>query len=71
MAANEDFIPGKVSFSVRTATGVNLLDFMAEYKIEGEEMGYGHEAATGGIMDKARFAKLLQRLGFAEWRASA
>ncbi|HZD59972.1 MAG TPA: hypothetical protein VE439_05910 [Anaerolineae bacterium] len=66
IAANEDFIPGKVSFSVRTATGINLLDFLAEFKVEGEEIGYGHEAAAGGVVTKAQFAKLLRRLGFPE-----
>ncbi len=64
IAANRGYLPGKVSFSMRTTSNVNLLDLLKAVRQEGEEMGYGHEKATGGILAKSAFESLLRRLGF-------
>jgi hypothetical protein len=64
IAANEDFIPGMVSFSVRAPAGTNLRDFMAHFADIGSEIGHGHETATGGILTKHEFRQFLRHLGF-------
>ena len=72
VAANEDFIPGTVSLSVRSVPGVDLTAFLAALFKEGKELGCDHGVETGGILDKVAFARLLQGLGFkGELRASA
>lgn len=66
IAANSDFIPGKVSFSVRTRSGIDLVDFLGRHNPEGLEIGFGHRNATGGIITKPQFEELLRSLGFQE-----
>ncbi|MBN9392197.1 MAG: hypothetical protein J0I20_29440 [Chloroflexi bacterium] len=70
MAANGGFLPGKVSFSMRTNLDVNLLDFLAKHgeKLEGveNEYGHGHDKATGGTLSNENFARLLESMGFKE-----
>lgn len=68
MAANGGFLPGKVSFSMRTNLDVNLLDFLAQHgeNLEGveNEYGHGHDKATGGTLSQANFKRLLESMGF-------
>ena len=70
MAANGGFLPGKVSFSMRTNLDVNLLDFLARHgqQLEGveNEYGHGHDKATGGTLSQENFNRLLKSMGFAE-----
>ncbi len=69
IAANGGYLPGKVSFSVRTNVAeVNLLDFLAGHgqQLEGveSEYGHGHDKATGGTLSHANFDRLLASMGF-------
>ncbi len=70
MAANGGFLPGKVSFSMRTNLDVNLLDFLARHgeKLKGveNEFGHGHDKATGGTLSNENFDRLLESMGFAK-----
>ncbi|RPI25550.1 MAG: DHH family phosphoesterase, partial [Acidobacteria bacterium] len=52
MCANSGYRPGYVHFSVRSATGANLLDFLKEWAPAGadEHYGGGHDQATGGAL---------------------
>jgi hypothetical protein len=73
MAANGGFLPGKVSFSLRTNLEVNLLDFLARHgqQFEGveNEYGHGHDKATGGTLTLANFNRLLASMGFEDAKA--
>lgn len=64
IAANWGYLPGKVSFSMRTESGRNLLVLLKKYRKEGEEIGFGHSKATGGIVEEEVFRDFLRRLGF-------
>ena len=66
IAANEGYIPDKVNFSVRTNSGVNVLDFLRGIDIsEGEgSYGHGHDSASGGSLPVEQWHELLTKLGF-------
>ena len=64
IAANQGYLPGKVSFSMRTRSDQDLLELLKRYRLEGEEIGFGHRKASGGIVDKAVFRDVLRRFGF-------
>lgn len=64
IAANRGYLPGMVNFSMRTSMDIDLLELLREYRMEGEEIGYGHRKATGGILPKSSFDRFLRRLGF-------
>jgi len=66
LVGNEGYMPGYVAFSMRTASEVNLLDFLAGVEVDVAEgyFGYGHDQATGGLLPIASWNKLLQQLGF-------
>lgn len=66
IAANEGYIPGRVNFSVRTNSGVNVLDFLRGVDLsEGEgNYGHGHDSASGGSLPMERWNELLIKLGF-------
>jgi len=66
LVGNEGYVPGYVAFSARTASDVNLLDFLAGVKVDvaGGHFGYGHDQATGGLLPTASWNELLQQLGF-------
>lgn len=66
IAANRGFLPGKVSFSMRTESGKDLLTLLKKYRKAGEEIGFGHSKATGGIVKEEVFKDFLRRLGFGE-----
>lgn len=63
IAANDGYLPGVVSFSVRCGDkGVDLVDFV---RALGLDAG-GHPQATGGRVPPADFARVLAQLGFEE-----
>jgi single-stranded DNA-specific DHH superfamily exonuclease len=66
IAANQGYIPGRVNFSVRTNSGINVLDFLRDVNLsEGEgNYGNGHDSASGGSLPIERWQELLIKLGF-------
>ncbi|KMQ49775.1 phosphoesterase [Chitinispirillum alkaliphilum] len=64
MVANRGYLPGRVSFSMRTKTGINLLKLLKQYRSGSQEMGFGHEKASGGILATDEFDHLLILMGF-------
>lgn len=66
IVANKGYIPGRVNFSVRTASGTNVLDFLHGLDLsEGEgSYGHGHDFASGGSLPPERWNELLTGLGF-------
>ncbi|RUT07675.1 hypothetical protein DSM106972_019350 [Dulcicalothrix desertica PCC 7102] len=66
IVANEGYLPGKVNFSARTDSGINILDFLRNVGLpEGEgSYGHGHDFASGGSLPITRFYELLSKLGF-------
>lgn len=66
LVANDDFLPGRVNFSMRTASDVNLLDLLGAIDLGEGEGSYarGHDQATGGSLPRERFELLLAKLGF-------
>jgi hypothetical protein len=66
MVANEGYIPGRVNFSVRTASGINVLDFLKNVELSPGEgsYGHGHDSASGGSLPVERWNELLSSLGF-------
>ena len=67
LAANVEYTPGNIHFSVRTRRpGENLLDRLRAFRdaVDAPELGQGHAQATGGVLDRSRFVKLLAALGF-------
>ncbi|MEG4508422.1 ATP-dependent DNA ligase [Microcoleus sp. F6_B4] len=66
MVANEGYIPGRVNFSVRTASGINVLDFLNSVELSPGEgsYGHGHDSASGGSLPVERWNELLASLGF-------
>ncbi|BAZ17018.1 ATP-dependent DNA ligase [Calothrix sp. NIES-4071] len=66
IVANEGYIPGRVNFSARTDSGINVLDFLRNVGLpEGEgSYGHGHDFASGGSLPVVRFDELLSKLGF-------
>ena len=73
IVANEGYLPGRVNFSTRTASGLNLIDFLRAIDLgEGEgEYARGHDQATGGRLPIARWNLLLKKLGFGEEEMSS
>jgi single-stranded DNA-specific DHH superfamily exonuclease len=66
IVANDGYIDGRVNFSMRSASNINLLDFLRAIDLgEGEgSFGRGHDQATGGSLPPDRWKLLLQKLGF-------
>lgn len=62
IAANDDYLPGRVSFAVRGGTG-ELRRLLREALPEAEgEFAHGHDRATGGSLAPEQFDLLLHRL---------
>ena len=67
LAANEGYTPGNVHFSVRTRrANENLLERLRAFRAvtNAPELGQGHRQATGGVLSRAQFEKLLEAIGF-------
>jgi single-stranded-DNA-specific exonuclease len=66
IAANSGYRPGWVHFSARSATGMDLVDFLREHAPAGadENYGSGHEQATGGALRPAAWNEFVGTLGF-------
>lgn len=66
ICANEGYMPGRVNFSARTSSDLNVLDFLNSFKLSDGEgsFGHGHDQASGGSLPVARWNELLDRMGF-------
>ena len=66
IAANTGYRPGWVHFSVRSASGVNLIAFLRERAPApaDENYGSGHEQATGGALSTDGWNEFVAGLGF-------
>ena len=61
IVANDGYLPGRVNFSMRSAAGIDLIEFLQANGLEAR----GHDQATGGSLPEDEFAALLRRLGLA------
>lgn len=61
LVANEDFLPGRVNFVVRTARDLDLIAWLRSVPIGdvGEDFARGHPAATGGSLTYEQFDRLV------------
>ena len=68
IAANRDYRPGWVHFAARSATGRDLIQFLADRRPAGadEHYGSGHRQATGGALRQADWNRFVAELGFPE-----
>jgi single-stranded-DNA-specific exonuclease len=66
LAANTGYREGWVHFAARTATGTDLIRFLAEHRPPGagEEYGSGHVQATGGALRLPDWNSFIAGLGF-------
>ncbi|MBD0388763.1 MAG: DHH family phosphoesterase [Nostoc sp. C3-bin3] len=66
IVANSGYIKERINFSIRTNSGINLLDFLQNVGLsEGEgSYGHGHDFASGGSLPMERWHELLKKLGF-------
>ncbi len=63
LCANDGWIPGRVSFSLRTVASTDLRPMLREALPDAEgELGHGHPRATGGQLAPAEFDQLLAAL---------
>ncbi|HVE69842.1 MAG TPA: DHH family phosphoesterase [Thermoanaerobaculia bacterium] len=60
IVANDQYLPGRVNFSARSATGTNLIDFLRANGVNAR----GHDQATGGSLTFEEWSAFLVRLGF-------
>lgn len=67
IAANDGYLPGRVNFSARSASGRNVLEFLRAIPLPPGEgnIGNGHDQASGGSLPVARWNQMLGLLGFA------
>ena len=72
LAANTGYRPGWVHFAARTATGANLIGFLARHAPPGadENYGGGHVQATGGALRPDDWNAFVRGLGFPEEQVS-
>lgn len=66
LVANTGYRKGWVHFAVRSATGVNLIQFLKEHAPAGadENYGSGHEQATGGALRHEAWNEFVSKIGF-------
>ena len=66
LAANTGYNPGWVHFAARSATGTDLIDFLARHRPPGADgrYGNGHAQATGGALRPADWNAFVSDLGF-------
>ncbi|MBA2340364.1 MAG: DHH family phosphoesterase [Pyrinomonadaceae bacterium] len=70
IAANEGYLPGRVNFSARSGTDVNVLEFLRSIEIDAGEgnYGHGHDQASGGSLPVDSWNELLVKLEFPKAR---
>jgi len=70
IAANSGYRPGWVHFAARSATGRDLIAFLAEHRPPGADLqfGNGHRQATGGALPLAAWNTFISDIGFPEER---
>lgn len=68
LAANTGYRPGWIHFAARTATGRDLIAFLAAHRPPGADSHYGsgHTAATGGALRPDDWNHFVAALGFPE-----
>jgi single-stranded-DNA-specific exonuclease len=73
LAANTGYRPGWVHFAARTATGRDLIEFLADRRPAGadENYGSGHVQATGGALRPEDWNQFVTELGFPEEQVAA
>ena len=73
LAANTGYRPGWIHFAARTASGVDLIRFLADHRPPGAgpEYGNGHVQATGGALRPADWNAFVRDLGFPEQQVPA
>ena len=73
LAANTGYRPGWVHFAARSATGRNLVQFLAEHRPAGADSRYGngHAQATGGALTITDWNAFAAGLGFPEQQVIA
>jgi hypothetical protein len=61
LVANDDFIPGRVNFVVRTTLPIDLLAWLRSLPLGavGPDFARGHPAASGGSLTHEEFGRLL------------
>lgn len=66
IAANDGYREGWVHFAARSASGRDLLAFLAEHRPEGADgrYGNGHAQATGGALPRSIWDRFIAGLGF-------
>ena len=64
LVANEDFLPGRVNFVLRTTLPIDLLAWLRALPVGpvGPDFARGHPAATGGSLTHEEFERLLHAL---------
>lgn len=63
IAANDDYLPGRVNFSIRGGEG-NLRELLRDALPDvGGEFAHGHDRATGGSLSYEDFERLMRALG--------
>jgi single-stranded-DNA-specific exonuclease len=62
IAANRDYIPGRVNFAVRGGTGDLRALLRSALPEEDGEFAHGHPRATGGSLTPERFGQMVQAL---------
>lgn len=73
IAANRGYRPGWVHFAARSASGRNLIDFLAEHRPAGADgrYGNGHAQATGGALRADDWNGFIRELGFPQAQVPA
>lgn len=73
IAANRGYRPGWVHFAARSASGRNLIDFLAEHRPPGADgrYGNGHAQATGGALRVADWNGFISELGIPQAQVPA
>lgn len=73
IAANTGYRPGFVHFAARSATGADLVEFLARHRPPGADEGYGggHAQATGGALRPAGWNAFIAGLGFPDEQVPA
>ena len=68
LAANDGYRDGWVHFAARSATGIDLIHFLADHRPSGADSHYGsgHAQATGGALRPDDWNAFVAGLGFPE-----